>query len=88
MDFSEKEVENLLLFIERRRYYGFLQSERDKDGLSDLEMVEFGIYCVDYFVETKDWRFVNLALRILDSKAILAEKSTLERKISLCFKEL
>jgi len=88
MDFSEKEVENLLLFIERRRYYGFLQSERDQDGLSDLEMVEFGIYCVDYFVETKDWRFVNLSLKILDSKAILAEKSTLERKISLCFKEL
>jgi hypothetical protein len=86
MSFSKK-IENQLLFIERKKHYNFLEDERCV-GLSDKEMIEFGILCAGYSIKTKDWRFVNLALKILDSEVVLADKSILENEIVVSLEQL
>ncbi len=75
--------------MERKRHYNLSEKERREDvGLSDVEMIEFGIFCADYSEKTRDWRFVNLALKILDSKVVFLDKSILEKKISHSLKGL
>jgi hypothetical protein len=86
---QESKAESLLHFMEIKRHYNLSEKERrESGGLSDVEMIEFGIFCADYSEKTRDWRFVNLALKILDSKVVLLDKSTLEKKISYSLKGL
>jgi hypothetical protein len=82
-----KKIESHFFLIERKRYYNFLEGERCK-GLSDTEMIEFGILCASHSVKTEDWRFVNLALKILDSEVVLTNKVALENEIAASLKEL
>ena len=51
-------------------------------------MIDFGIHCAEYSMKSKDWRFLNLALKILNSELIFAEKNNLNYSVSLCLKEL
>lgn len=75
--------------MERKKHYNLSEKERRMcDGLSDVEMVEFGIFCTDYSEKTRDWRFINLALKILDSKSVSLDKSILKKKISHSLNEL
>ena len=53
-----------------------------------MELIDFGITCSKYSLETKDWRFLNLALKILDSKNVSAEKFILRQEVDICLNVL
>ncbi len=80
---TSKNFETKLLFIERKRLYNLPEKDRLKFHFGDIELIDFGIYCSKYSVESKDWRFLNLALKIFDSKNISEEKSILQKEIEI-----
>jgi len=85
---NKTELENLeekLMFLERRRYSSLSEKERD-EGYNDNAMVNFGIICARHSIETHDWRFLNLSLKIRDSENILIDKLNLEIEIASAIK--
>jgi len=88
MSYSPKKTQDLMLLIEKRKDFDLPQESRFKGGLNDNEMIDFGIHCAEYSLKSKDWRFLNLALKILDSELIFANKNNLNYSVSLCLKEL
>ena len=80
---TPKDIETKLLFIERKRLYNLLEKDRPEEKFRDIELIDFGVTCSKYSVETKDWRFLNLALKILDSKNVFAEKFVLRQEVEI-----
>ena len=85
---TPKDIETKLLFIERKRLYNLLEKDRPEKNFGDMELIDFGITCSKYSLETKDWRFLNLALKILDSKNVSAEKFILRQEVDICLNVL
>ena len=80
---TPKDIETKLLFIERKRLYNLLEKDRSEEKFGDIELIDFGVTCSKYSVEAKDWRFLNLALKILDSKNVSAEKFILRQEVEI-----
>ena len=58
----------------------------DLKNFGDMELIDFGITCSKYSLETKDWRFLNLALKIWTQR-MSAEKFIL-RQVDICLNVL
>tara|TARA_Y100000768_G_scaffold302319_1_gene236179 strand:- start:18144 stop:18419 length:276 start_codon:yes stop_codon:yes gene_type:complete len=80
---TSKDIETKLLLIERKRLYNLLEKDRPDKNFGDIELINFGVTCSKYSLETKDWRFLNLALKILDSKNVSAEKFILRQEVEI-----
>ena len=79
-----KNIEQKLLFVERKRLYDSPERDRIELEFEDKELVNFGIICTKHSIKSKDWRFLNLALKILDSKKVSADKLILKNEIEKC----
>ncbi len=77
---KSQNIENNLLFIERKRLYDYSEKKRIVFKLDDKELINFGIFCAKYSMKSHDWRFVNLSLKILDSKRVLGNKINLKKE--------
>ena len=78
-----KNIENNLLFIERKRLYDFPENKRIEYKFEDEELINFGVFCAKYSIKSHDWRFVNLALKILDSEQISGNKINLKKETQI-----
>ena len=87
MSLSEN-IENQLLFVERKRLYDYPEINRIDLKFGDKEIINFGILCAKQSTRTNDWRFVNLALKILDSKLVSLDKTILKSEIEICINYL
>ena len=85
---SLKNIEQKLLFVERKRLYDSPEQDRIKPEFEDRELVNFGITCSKHSLISNDWRFLNLALKILDSKSVLADKLILKKEIEISLNSL
>ena len=79
-----KNIEQKLLFVERKRLYDSKERDRIELEFEDRELVNFGIICSKHSITSNDWRFLNLALKILDSKSVSADKLILKKEIEKC----
>ena len=52
-----------------------------------MELIDFGITCSKYSLETKDWRFLNLALRFWIQR-MCSEKFILRQEVDICLNVL
>ncbi len=77
-----------LLLIERRRLYNKSERQRKIFNFDDKKIIQFAIECCEFSIQIKDWRYLNLALKILDAKTIKAEKYKLKQEVDYCFEEL
>ncbi len=75
------DLEKELLFLESRRCYSLSELERDK-RYNDHELINLGIIFAKHSIESLDWRFLNLSLKIRDSKDIILDKDALEKEIA------
>ena len=79
-----KNIEQKLLFVERKKLYDSPEQDRIELEFEDKELVNFGIICTKHSMQSNDWRFLNLALKILDSKKVSADKLILKNEIEKC----
>lgn len=77
-----------LLLIERNRLYDKSEKERKIFNFDDKKIIELAIDCCEFSNQTKDWRYLNLAFKILDAKKIKSEKHTLKQAVEYSFEEL
>lgn len=85
---NPKIMNSNLLLIERRRLYNKSEQERKIFNFDDNKIIEFAIDCCEFSTQTKDWRYLNLAFKVLDSKKIKSEKHILKQAAEYSFKEL
>lgn len=85
---NSKIMNSNLLFIERNRLYDKSEQERKIFNFDDKKIVELAVDCCQFSIQTKDWRYLNLALKILDAKKIKFEKHRLKQAAEYCFEEL
>tara|TARA_B110000090_G_C13229847_1_gene388128 strand:- start:6 stop:284 length:279 start_codon:yes stop_codon:yes gene_type:complete len=85
---TSKNIETKLLFIERKKLYNLPEKDRVEVKLGDIELIDFGISCSKYSMKSDDWRFLNLALKILDSKSVSANKLILKKEIEISLNSL
>jgi|688.fasta_scaffold1230661_2 hypothetical protein len=77
-----------LLFIERNQLYNKSEQERKIFNFDDKKIIEIAIDCCEFSTQTKDWRYLNLAFKILDAKKIKSEKYKLKQAAKYSFEEL
>tara|TARA_B100000989_G_scaffold50276_1_gene33242 strand:+ start:18990 stop:19265 length:276 start_codon:yes stop_codon:yes gene_type:complete len=85
---NPKIMKSNLLLIERRRLYNKSEQERKIFNFDDKKIIEFAIDCCEFSTQTKDWRYINLAFKVLDSEKIKSEKHRLKQAAEYSFKEL
>jgi len=77
-----KDMESILLNIERRKYFNCIEADRPVK-CSDVYLLFFAIECLNYFIENNDFRYLNLALKIRDSKNVIGDKNSISQ-LSKC----
>ena len=77
-----------LILIESKRLYSKLEQQRKIFNFDDIEIIQFAIDCCEFSVQTKDWRYLNLALKILDAETIKAKKYKLKKAADYGLNEL
>jgi hypothetical protein len=84
---NNNNYEKNMLTIERKRFYDKNESFRPVN-YSNILLVKFAIDCINYTEKFNDLRYLNLALKINDSKYIDCDKEKLNYLLLTCLDKL
>lgn len=77
-----------LLLIERKQLYYKSEEQRKSYNFDDEKLLQYAIECCEFSFQTKDWRYLNLAIKILDSESLKVNKYKLKKIVTFSFEKL